>query len=99
MQLGLGFNNPNAVQVERYHMVLQFTGENTVAKAMMQEATVGTWLNKSDHPHFFDWGTLRTDLDFLGPRMKTKLCLQSADSNMEVSSQYVSQSKGLWPHR
>ena len=38
-------------------MVLQFAGENTVAKAMLHEATMGTWLNNSDHPHFIDWDT------------------------------------------
>ena len=54
MQIGLGFNNPKPVQVQRYHMLLQFTGENTVAEAMLQEATMGTWLNNSDHPRFID---------------------------------------------
>ena len=44
-----------------------------MAKAMPQEAIIGTWLNKPDHPHFIDWGTLRTDLDFLEAKMKHKL--------------------------
>ena len=45
-------------------MVLQFTGENTAAQSMMQEAIVGTWLNNSDHQFCVDWGSLRTDLGF-----------------------------------
>ena len=66
MQIGWDYQPPKPVQVQRYHMVLQFTGEHTVATAMLHETTMGTWLNNSDHPHFIDWGTLRTDLDFLG---------------------------------
>ena len=66
MQLGLGFNNPKPSQVEKYHMVLQFIGENTVAKAMLQEATMGTCLNNSDNPHCIDSGLLRTDFGIPG---------------------------------
>ena len=65
MKLVLGLNDPKAVKVQRYHMVLQFIGENTVAQVMMQDAIMGSWLDNSDHPHFIDWGTLRTEVDFL----------------------------------
>ena len=65
MQLGFGLHDPKAVQVQRYHMVLQFTGENTVTQAMMQYAIMGTCLNNSDHPHCIGWGSQRTNLDFL----------------------------------
>ena len=47
-----GYNGPKPVQFHMYNMVLQFSGENTVAQAMVQEASKGTWLNNSDHPHF-----------------------------------------------
>ncbi len=73
MQLGLCYKSHKPAQVQRYHMVLEFSGENIVAQAMVQEADKGTWLIKSDHPHFIDWGTLRTDLDLLEVSMKTNL--------------------------
>ena len=75
MQLGLGFHEPKAVQDQRYHMVWQFIGENTVAHAMMQEAFMGTWLNNSDHTHFIDWGSLRTDLDYMAFEDRKVVCL------------------------
>ena len=65
MQLGFVCHDPKPVQAQRYHMVLQFIGGYIAAQAMMQEAIMGTWLNNSNHPHFIDWGSLRTDLDFL----------------------------------
>ena len=70
MQLWWGYNDPKPVQAQRCHMVLQFTGENTVAQAMMQVAIMGTWLNNSDHPHVIDWGSQRTDLDLLETKLK-----------------------------
>ena len=72
MQLELGYNDPKPVKVQMYHMVMQFIGENTAAHDMMQEATMRTWLNNSDHQHFIDSGTLRTDLDFVKVKMKNK---------------------------
>ena len=66
LQLGFGSNAPKAAQVKRYNMALQFTGENTVAQAMMQEAILGSWLNNSYHPHCIDWGSLRTDFGLTG---------------------------------
>ena len=69
MQTGMGYNAHKPVQAQRYHIVLQFSGENSVAQTMVQEANKGTWLNNSEHPRFIDGGTLRTDLDFLEVRM------------------------------
>ena len=42
MQIGLGWRSPKPVQAQRYHMVLQFCGDNSVAQTMVQEATKGT---------------------------------------------------------
>ena len=85
--LGWAFKNSKPMQAQRNHMVLQVTGENTVANATVQEATMGTWLNNSDHLHFTDLGTLWTDLDILETKMNNKPSLQGYDSYLEVLPQ------------
>jgi hypothetical protein len=37
---------------------------------MHLEAHKGTWLNNMDHPHLINWGTLRSNVDFMEMQMK-----------------------------
>ena len=46
---------------------------------------MGTWLNNSDHPHFIDWCSLRTDLDYFESKMKEQ---KSVYSDMMATWRY-----------
>ena len=72
MQVGVGFNNPRPVQVNRFMCVIQCTGENTNALDMIKQANMGTNLNPKDHPYVVNWGTLRSDLEYLEKLMTDK---------------------------
>ena len=68
LQVGLGYKEPEPVQVQRYHMVLQFIGGSIVAKQRLccKMPLWGPGSINSGHPHLIEWGALRTDLDLLG---------------------------------
>ena len=72
MQVGVGYMYPKPVQVNRFMVVLQASGENLQALQMITDANNGLKLENSSHNFVINWGTLRTDLDYIEKQMQTK---------------------------